>query len=405
MEPAPPPFHRVVAHLDMDTFYVSVERLLDPSLEGLPVAVGGSPAGRGVIASASYEARAYGVRSAMPTAEALRLCPKLILVGRGFSEYAEYSRRIHEALLHFTPQVQMASQDEAYLDLTGTERLWGVPATAAERLRRTITAETGLPCSVGIGSNKLVAKVGSGMAKPAGVRVVERGGEAAFLATLPVRKIPGVGPKSVAVLEAHGIRTCGELAALDAEGARALFGDHGSELVARARGESDAPVVVEAPPKSLSHEETFPQDTRDAEFLDGILSNLCEKVANRLRRHGARAALVTLKYRYQGFETHTAARSLADPTDDEVELLRAARTLLAENWNRGRAVRLLGVAAGNLVFGRAQLDLFAAAEDERKLRLHAAIDAIRGRHGYGAVRRASSAGRAEEKNENQWGGG
>jgi DNA polymerase-4 len=394
---------RTVAHVDMDTFYVSVERLLDPTLNGKPVAVGGTPDGRGVVASASYEARKFGVRAAMPMSQAIRLCPQLVVVQGTYSRYSEFSAKARAAFSRFTPQVQMASQDEAYLELTGTERLWGSPLQMAESIRRAVAEETRLPCSVGIGANKLVAKVASSHSKPRGLLWVPHGSEAAFLAPLPVGDIPGIGPRAVERLNSVGIRTVAQLARLDDEAAAAMSGSAGREMRDRARGISRSPVAADAAPKSIGAEETFDSDTTDADFLGGMIANLAEKVAYRLRREGFRAATLTVKYRYSDFETHTAAITLPAPTDDEVAIMQAARRLLEEKRHPRRALRLVGVTASNLLSKGGQLDLLDQENDAKRTRLHAAIDALRAKHGYDAVRRAASTGRHEEKNEKQWG--
>ncbi len=382
--------NRAILHVDMDSFFVSVERLHNPALRGIPVVTGGSPEGRGVVSSASYEARAYGVRSAMPMGQALRLCPHLHVVTGGYGRYGEYSRRLHAIFLRFTPLVQMASLDEAYLDLHGTERLWGPPLAAAEKLRAAVLAETELPCSLGIATSRMVAKVASGLCKPSALMYVPPGSEERFLAPLPVRKLPGIGPQTAARLKDIGVTRLGQLAAIPDGRARALFGEHGPDLTARARGEDTTPVVPDESPKSIGAEETLGRDTRDAEEMHALVTEMCERVAYRLRKHCFTARTVTLKYRFSSFETHTAARSLPAPTDDESVLLAAASQLLDERVLRRReAIRLLGVTASNLVEGWDQEDLFDAEARERRKRLLGAVDQLRGKHGFDALRRGS----------------
>jgi len=399
--PAPAP--RVILHLDMDCFYVSVERLLDPSLEGIPVAVGGTPDGRGVVASASYEARKFGVRSAMAMGMALRLCPHMRVVSSAYSQYSKYAEHIHTILREFSPLVQMASQDEAYVDLTGTERLWGPPQVCAQTIRDRITREVKLPCSIGLASSKLVSKVASDLCKPQGFLWVPTGSEESFLAPLPVGRLPGVGSRTEERLAEFGITKIGHLRLRPEGELETLFGSHGRDLAERARGIGSSEVIPYAPPKSIGAEETFAEDTADMETLVGLLSNLSEKVASRLRKTECLATGVTLKYRYDDFETHTGACALADPTDDEVELLNHAKNILTHHWQRHRRIRLLGVTATGLLFGKRQSDLFREAELQKQERIHAAIDAIRDKHGYSAVRRAASTGRHEAKNDKQWG--
>ncbi len=397
------PQQRSILHIDMDCFYVSVERLRDPSLNGKPVAVGGTPDGRGVVASASYEARAFGVRAAMPMAVAVRLCPQLVAVQGFHSRYSEVADEIHDTLNEFSPVVQMASQDEAYVDLTGTERLWGPANVAAQRVRDAVVRRTGLPCSVGLGSSKLISKVASDLCKPRGFLAVPHGSEESFLAPLPAKRLPGVGPRTEERLAQRGLRLVGEIAATPKEELEALFGVHGHDLHRAARGIGSSEVEPERIAKSIGAEETLDRDTTDPGVLGGLLANLCEKVAYRMRRAECHAGGVTLKYRYEDFETHTAARVLPVPTNDETVLLGEVRALLTAHTARGRLIRLLGVQATHLLFGERQLDLLADPGDGRTERLLAAIDDIRGRHGYGAVRRASSTGRHEEKNDKQWG--
>lgn len=397
------PRERTILHIDMDCFYVSVERQRDPSLVGRPVAVGGTPDGRGVVASASYEARAFGVRSAMPMAAAMRLCPQLVAVQGLYSRYAEIAAQIHAVLDEFSPVVQMASQDEAYVDMTGTERLWGPAIAAAQRVRDEVTRRTGLPCSIGLGSSKLIAKVASDLCKPNGFLAVPHGSEAEFLAPLPVRRLPGVGPRTEEQLRARGFLLIGDLAQAAERELEGPFGSHGILLHRAARGIGNSEVEPERIPKSIGAEETLERDTADADVLGGLLANLCEKVAYRLRRSECHAAGLTLKYRYEDFETHTSACMMPSPTHDESELLTHARRLMELHASRGRLIRLLGVQATHLLFGERQLDLLADPADGKRDRLLAAIDTIRDKHGYGAVRRGSSTGRQEERNDRKWG--
>lgn len=384
MQPYP-----TILHVDMDSFYVSVERLLDPSLVGKPVVVGGRPDSRGVVASASYEARRFGVRSAMPSAQAYRLCPQAVFVSGGYGKYSEYSRKIRAVLERMTPLVQFASQDEAYLDMTGTERLWGAPVEMGRRVREAILADTGLPCSVGIGTNKMIAKIASSLCKPKGMLWVPAGSEERFLAPLDVGEIPGLGPKSQKRLHELGIRRVGDLQALGAEGCRRLFGDHGEELFERAMGRLSSVVATEEEAKSISHETTFEQDVASGEELEAVLLGLSERVAARVRRDGVWANTIGIKFRYANFETHTAARSLSTPTRDDRTIFRTAVELLRAKWDARRALRLVGVACSNLTDECGQMDLLGAGEDSaRREKLLEAIDALREKHGTKAIRSA-----------------
>jgi DNA polymerase-4 len=393
----------MILHLDMDCFYVSVERLLDPALVGRPVAVGGSPDGRGVVASASYEARRHGVRSAMPMATALRLCPGLVVIRGSMSRYAEYSAAVAAILREFTPLVQMASQDEAYLDMAGTERLWGPVAVAADRLRRRVTAETRLPCSVGVGINKVVAKIASDLCKPAGYLYIPEGSEERFLAPLPVGRLPGVGERTRERLQSEGIRRIGQIPTMTPAALERHFGNRAAAMVARARGTERSAIVVDEPPKSIGAEETFDHDQVAAEPLDAALSTLAERVAARLRAEPCLAQCLTLKYRYSDFETHTAAVTLPSPTNDDRALLDRARELLAAHRQPGRALRLLGLTASALVFGEYQDDVFEAPTRQRRDRLNAALDTLRERHGFSILRRASSRPTDGPETDKKWG--
>ncbi|MCB2155594.1 DNA polymerase IV [bacterium] len=394
-EPTP-----LIFHVDMDSFYVSVERLKDPSLIGKPVIVGGTPGGRGVVASASYEARAFGVHSAMPCSQAIKLCPKAIFVRGHYHEYGDYSRRIREVMEEFTPIVRMASQDEAYLDMTGTERLWGAPMKSAHRIRQRILEETQLPCSLGLGSTRTIAKIASALCKPRGILWVPAGSEREFLSPLPIAKMPGIGPKSEKRLNETGLKYLGDVIRLGRDEMERLFGAHGAEFHDRACGIGGSFLGEPEDVKSVSHEVTFERDTADREFLAGVLSELTEKVASRLRKAGARAATVSIKYRYTGFETHTAAITIPSPTADERVLLETAVKLLEDNADPSRPLRLIGIAGCNLIWGESQMDFFSDSEEtERRTRLLEAIDSLREKHGFSAIRRAKS----RDESRGQWG--
>jgi DNA polymerase-4 len=382
-------------HLDMDAFFVSVEELFDPSLKGKPVVVGGRPNERGVVSAASYTARRFGVHSAMPLRTAFKMCPQAIFVDGHPERYREYSHKVHDVLCGFTPLVEMASIDEAYLDITGTERLYGPPLRAAHLLHERIHAATKLNCSIGIAASRLVAKICSDQAKPNGVLWVVPGREAAFLAPLDVRRIPGVGKVSEKNLHALGIRKVGDLAKLDEAFLEQHFGKLGLALAGKAQGLDaggwfDTEIGAEEDPKSISHEHTFSEDTADLAQIEATLAKLSEMVGRRLREHGLSARTIQLKLRYKGFSTITRAHSVARPTALDTELFEEIRTLFHRNWKKGAKVRLLGVHASGWSEEQAQLDLLDDRRHERWQRALAAADHMRDRFGESAVSLAAS---------------
>ncbi len=396
MSPPPPR----IACLDLDTFFVSVERLLDPSLVGREVVVGGT-GGRGVVTSCSYEARARGVRSGMPLAEARRLAPRAVYLAGRFGAYAERSRAVRAVLDRFTPEVQAASIDEFFLDFRGCERLWARPgesgddtiARVARALREAVQAETGLPSSVGLASTRPLAKIASSLAKPAGVRVVPAGGERAFARPLPVRRWPGIGPRAEARLAAAGIDTLGALLDLpDTHPLRRVAAAvrDGVEGGPRALGadrpafhEHDAPDAGDGRERGLSNERTFFAALTDADGAHDALRGLVERVCHRARARGVTARTVALKVRTADFHTVTRSRTLPAPTHHEPAVFDVVRRLLAEAWTRSRPIRLLGVGLSGLDRGGHQL---ALPLDRGRPEVGAAIDEVRARFGYDALR-------------------
>ncbi len=337
----------VIFHVDMDAFFVSVEELYDPSLKGKAVVVGGRPDQRGVVSAASYEARKFGLHSAMPLRTAYQKCPQAVFIEGHPDRYREYSRRVYQVLQEFSPVVEMASVDEAYLDMTGTERLFGPPLKAAHLLHERIRQSTALNCSIGIAASRTVAKVCSDQAKPNGILWVLPGEEARFLAPLDVRRLPGVGKVTEKRLHACGIRKVGDLAKLDEHFLERQFGLWGLALAGKAKGLDaggwyDSEIGAGEDPKSISHEHTFPQDTSDRTILHATLARLCEMVGRRLREHGFQARTIQLKLRFKNFKTITRAGTLEHATAVDTEIIEAARGLFDRNWN-GEPVRLLGV--------------------------------------------------------------
>jgi DNA polymerase-4 len=374
----------------MDAFFVSVEELFDPSLKGKPVVVGGRPNERGVVSAASYAARKFGVHSAMPLRTAYKACPQAIFVDGHPERYREYSEKVFEVLNSFSPRVEMASIDEAYLEMTGTERLLGPPIRAAHLLHQRVKEKTALNCSIGISTARMVAKVASDQAKPNGVLWIVPGAEAAFLAPLDVRRIPGVGKVTESHLHALGIRKVGDLARLDEAFLEEKFGKWGLALAGKSKGMDaggwfDTEVGEESDPKSISHEHTFDVDTADAGMLEATLARLSVMVGRRLREHGLYTRTVQLKLRYKDFTTLTRALTLDHATDLDTELLDTARLLFRRNWKAGAEVRLLGVHAGSLESSEGQMSLL---ESEKSGRWHKALEAadrLRDKFGESAV--------------------
>jgi len=338
---------RVIVHLDLDAFFAAVEVLENPDLAGKPVLVGGRPEERGVVAAASYPARVFGIHSAMPMSRALVLCPEAIVLPPRHHLYREYSRRVMTILHQTSPLVEQMSIDEAYLDLTDQAEVWEEGVEMARRLQGRVREEAGLSASLGVATNKLLAKVASERDKPGGLTVVRPGGEMAFLAPLPVRVLWGVGPVTAGRLAGMGVTTVGELARLPEEELRAHFGSHGVEMARQARGIDERPVVTEHEVKSVSQEVTFARDVADWGALKQQLWQLSQGVGRRLKGAGLAAGTVAIKLRYADFTTLTRQMALMSPTDEDQVLYRAALVLLKRAW-RGRPVRLLGVAGRHL---------------------------------------------------------
>ncbi|MEA3376583.1 MAG: DNA polymerase IV [Chloroflexota bacterium] len=350
--------HRAIVHLDLDAFYASVELRENPGLTGRPVLVGGRPDKRGVVAAASYEAREYGVHSAMPMARAVRLCPQAVVIPPRFDVYRRYSRRVMAILHEATALVERISIDEAYLDLTEQVDQWEEVVSLARRLQQRVRDEVGLSASLGVATNKLVAKVASDYDKPGGLTVVRPGEGAAFLEPLPVRVIWGIGPVTAQKLADMGVTTVGDLAQLSVQELAARFGEHGAAMARRCRGIDHRPVVTEHERKSVSRERTFSRDLRDLEALKKQLWRLSQGVAQRLKQTDAAAGTIAVKLRYDDFETLTRQMSLDVPTGDEVRIYRAALVLLKQAWECGRPVRLLGVGGSDLKPPTGQMPLF-----------------------------------------------
>jgi DNA polymerase-4 len=378
---------RTILHVDLDAFFAAVEQRDNPALRGKPVVVGGGgPNDRGVVSTASYEARVFGIRSAMPLRTAGALCPHAIFVPVDGKKYSLASRQVMDILRRFTPQVEQLSIDEAFLDLTGTEGLFGSGEEIGQKIRRAIRDEVELTASVGVASNRLVAKIASDLRKPDALVVVPVGEEEAFLAPLAIERLWGVGARTRKALEDYDIKTIGDLARLPEDILVRRFGSQGAVLSLRARGVGDTEVGGDAAAKSISHEHTFDTDTDDWAVIERSLLALSEGVGGRLRSSGVLASTVAVKIRDSDFVTITRQLTLADPTDSTDLIWRAAVSLTRREV-RGMRVRLLGVAATGLAEEQ-QIPMFAE-EDDRHRKAVLATDQLRKRYGPGSIRRAS----------------
>ena len=385
----------------MDAFFASVEQLDDPSLRGKPVLVGG-PSRRGVVAAASYEARPFGVRSAMPMAHALRLCPQAIVVPPRGSRYAEVSAQVFAIFRRFTPLVEALSVDEAFLDVTASRRLFGDGAEIAKRIRAAIRDEVGLTASAGVAPSKFVAKIASDLEKPDGLVVVREDEVERFLAPLPVEHMWGVGPKSAERLRAMGYATLGDLARADVDALERALGAWGREVHALARGIDDREVVPDREAKSIGAEETFDEDLVDRASIERTLLAHSVRVARRLHEAGLFARRVTVKLKYADFTIKTRQLRLPEPIDDATSLFEAARELLDRFPIAGRRVRLTGVSAGELETAPAQPSLFADPKRDRRRAVESVVGELRARFGNKGITRAElleAPGRGENEDE------
>ncbi|MCX6134064.1 MAG: DNA polymerase IV [Ignavibacteriales bacterium] len=371
---------RSIAHLDLDCFYVSVERIKDPSLVGRPVVVGGTPTGRGVVASASYEARAFGVRSAMPTAAALRLCPHLTIVRGRFGDYTHYSNKLYERILELAPVVERASIDEMYFDLTGCESLYhnDLPGFI-KSLQHIVWKEFQLPCTISLASNKVVAKISAQTVKPAGVIYVPHGTEREFLAPLPIDAIPGVGKKTGEILRKKGFATVADIQKTSQDKLQRILGNHGLWIHDVANGLGPDELSTEHERKSIGNEETFARDISDRNELKKIIFSLTEEVCSSLRYRHLKARTFTLKLRYADFDTITRATTI-EPADDDTIVFKTICELFEVSYARRIGIRLLGVRASHLVDEK-QLELSLFPETGKRAQMLDAVDKLRKKFG------------------------
>jgi DNA polymerase-4 len=388
---------RTILHVDMDAFFASVEQRDNPELRGRPVIVGGFAEGRGVVSTCSYEARKFGVRSAMPTAQAKRLCPHGVFLFPDMKKYGRVSRQMFAILARYTPQIEGLSVDEAFLDVTGSQKLFGDGLTIAKRLKREISEELGLTASIGVSYCKFLAKLGSDLEKPNGLVVLTRDDLTKRIHPLPVTRLWGVGQKSAEQLHRLGLQTIGDVARMDLKRMRMHLGDFADHIYLLANGIDERPVVTERERKSVGHETTFAEDVRDVSFLEAALLGQAEKVARRLRRSGMEGRTVTLKLRYAPFRTITRSLTLQMPTNLEKTIFEAAKLLLAKcALTKQDAIRLIGVSVGSLSpegeTRTRQLSLFddvsSAAPDPKQQELCKAVDKLKDKFGEHILTRA-----------------
>ena len=379
---------RSIIHLDLDAFYASVEQHDEPQLRGRPVLVGGR-SGRGVVCACSYEARQYGIHSAMPMAKALRLCPSAVVRPVRMERYRQFSRQVFAIFTRFTDRIETLSLDEAFLDVSGCERLFGPPAQIAAQIKAAVREETGLTISAGVAANKFLAKLASDHMKPDGLYIVPDPPDS-FLLPLPLKRLWGVGPVACQRLEKLGLRTVADLRKLSETRLSKLFDSAGRQLYRLARGEDQRPVVVASAPHSIGHEDTFEHDLRDPKEVHRSLLDLAERVAARLRGKGLVGSVVQLKVRYTDFSTVTRRRTVDPPLDSAMAILQVAEELLLRTEAELRPVRLLGISLSQLQEGHEiQGELFGGEQRDRLSALDGAVDQLRQRYGVKGVQRAS----------------
>ncbi len=375
---------RTIFHLDLDAFFVSVERIFDPSLEGKPVIVGGDPYGRGVVAACSYEARKYGLHSAMPIRTAFKLCPQGIYLSGHFKEYTLYSKAVKNILSAYAPVIEQASVDEFYMDFTGCEKLYGSMFAFATGMQSEIWEKLSLPCSIGIGSNKTIAKIGSDCMKPKGITYIIPGMEKEFLSPMPVETIPGVGKVTQRDLNSKGIYTIGDITNLPPDYFSAAFGKYGVDLWRKANGEGREYLTVEYGQKSISKETTFDRDVVSNNIIESTLFNLTGKVCQTLRDNNWQTSTITLKFRYSDFQTVTRSKTVKHPTDDDKIVYDIVMDLLGKAHTRRVAVRLVGVGLTKFNGFCEQEILFEDIENKRK-KLLRAVNTIRNKYNFKVI--------------------
>lgn len=375
-----------IGHIDLDAFFVSVEEVLNPSLKGKAVIVGGDPEGRGVVSSASYKAREYGVHSAMPISKAKQLCPHAIFLRGHYASYSKASESVFRIVRCYTPLIGVVSIDEAYIDLSGLERLYGHPLKTLEKMKRHVKEKLHLDLSAGLASNRLIAKVASKEAKPDGILCIFPGYEESFLAPFPIEKLPGIGEKMKSRLNLLGVKKIRDIVDIGETLMRTAFGEMGSYLYHMAKGEGDDEVEDgDHHPKSVGHETTFDEDSNNLTFLENSLYYLSEKVGRRLRKKGLRGYTITLKLRYSDFVTLTRSETISEATNFDATIFQTASSLFRKAYTRRTRVRLLGVSVSKLTSEGWQLHLFDRWYQIKMRNLYRGIDRVRQKYGFDSL--------------------
>jgi len=374
---------RTIFHLDLDAFFVSVERILNPKLEGKVVIVGGDPHGRGVVAACSYEARKFGLHSAMPIRTAFKLCPHGIYLHGHYDEYVNYSRAVKNILERYAPLIEQASIDEFYMDFTGCQSIYGPFYNFALFIQNEIDRKLSLPCSIGIGTNKTIAKIASDFKKPKGIMLVEPGDEKKFLSTLPVERIPGVGKVTLQYFQNRGIYTTGEIANLPQDFFAAAFGKFGIDLWKKANGFGNEYLSIEREQKSISKETTFSNDVNSKRLVENILFEIAGKVCQTLRDNNFHASTVTVKIRYSDFKTITRSQTIKHTNDDKI-IFETALNIFGKSYTRRVSLRLIGIKLTGFSLSYYQENLFDRTEAARK-KLIEAVNSIRNKYGYASI--------------------
>jgi DNA polymerase-4 len=377
-------FKRCIVHIDLDSFFVSVERKFNPDLIGKPVLIGGS-ADRGVVASCSYEARKFGIHSAMPMKQAMKLCPHATIIRGLHGRYSEASREVTQIIHNSVPLYQKTSIDEFYIDMTGMDRFYDCYQIATD-LRQRITKETGLPISFGMASGKTVAKMATNQAKPNGQLLIAHGKEKEFMAPLSIRKIPMLGEKTCQKLFQFGIEKIGDLQRVEVKFLETVFGKHGRYIWERANGIDESEIIPHSDRKSISTENTFERDVSDKKLLETVLVSMTEELAFKLRKENKVASCMAIKIRYANFETHTVQEKIALTAAEHI-LIPGVKNLLKKAWNQHRSIRLIGVKLSNLCPGSYQINLFE--DNEERIKLYQAMDKINFKFGDKTVCRAA----------------